>query len=54
MTGSSSTFPDPHNEALSKLYSIEFYAMVQSILSEDGVLVTQSSSPFFLAPYLLD
>ncbi|WP_170406294.1 polyamine aminopropyltransferase [Ruegeria arenilitoris] len=40
-------FPDPHNEALSKLYSIEFYAMVQSILSEDGVLVTQSSSPFF-------
>jgi len=40
-------FPDPHNEALSKLYSIEFYAMVRDILSDDGVLVTQSSSPFF-------
>ncbi len=40
-------FPDPHNEALSKLYSVEFYAMVKSILTDDGVLVTQSSSPFF-------
>ncbi|WP_171180583.1 polyamine aminopropyltransferase [Ruegeria sp. HKCCD8929] len=40
-------FPDPHNEALSKLYAIEFYAMVKGILAEDGVLVTQSSSPFF-------
>lgn len=40
-------FPDPHNEALSKLYSVEFYAMVQAILAEDGTLVTQSSSPFF-------
>ncbi len=40
-------FPDPHNEALSKLYAVEFYAMVQSILAQDGVLVTQSSSPFF-------
>lgn len=40
-------FPDPHNEALSKLYSIEFYVMVKNILADDGVLVTQSSSPFF-------
>lgn len=40
-------FPDPHNEALSKLYSVEFYAMVAAIMSEDGTLVTQSSSPFF-------
>jgi spermidine synthase len=40
-------FPDPHNEALSKLYSIEFYAMVADIMSDDGTLVTQSSSPFF-------
>jgi spermidine synthase len=40
-------FPDPHNEALSKLYSIEFYAMVRQIMTSDGVLVTQSSSPFF-------
>ncbi|WP_298258655.1 polyamine aminopropyltransferase [uncultured Litoreibacter sp.] len=43
-------FPDPHNEALSKLYSIEFYAMVSKILAQDGSLVTQSSSPFF-APH---
>lgn len=40
-------FPDPHSEVLSKLYSIEFYAMVSAILEENGTLVTQSSSPFF-------
>ncbi|WP_179381142.1 polyamine aminopropyltransferase [Jannaschia marina] len=39
-------FPDPHNEALSKLYSVEFYALVHAILADDGTLVTQSSSPF--------
>jgi len=43
-------FPDPHNEALSKLYSVEFYAMVNAILADDGALVSQSSSPFF-APH---
>ena len=43
-------FPDPHNEALAKLYSVEFYAMVSAIMADDGVLVTQSSSPFF-APH---
>ncbi|MFY0680701.1 MAG: polyamine aminopropyltransferase [Thalassovita sp.] len=40
-------FPDPHNEALSKLYSVEFYAMLDGILATDGVIVSQSSSPFF-------
>lgn len=40
-------FPDPHNEALSKLYSVEFYAMVRSVLAPGGSVVTQSSSPFF-------
>ena len=40
-------FPDPHNEAISKLYSQEFYALVLAHLTEDGVIVTQSSSPFF-------
>jgi spermidine synthase len=40
-------FPDPHNEALAKLYSVEFYAMVARIMTDDGALVTQSSSPFF-------
>ncbi len=40
-------FPDPHNEAISKLYSVEFYAMLKKRLSDSGALVTQSSSPFF-------
>lgn len=40
-------FPDPHNEALSKLYSVEFYAMVKGVMTDDATLVTQSSSPFF-------
>ena len=38
--------PDPHNEALDKLYTVDFYRMVQSRLAEGGALVTQSSSPF--------
>ena len=40
-------FPDPHNEAISKLYSLEFYKMLSLRLSADGAVVTQSSSPFF-------
>lgn len=40
-------FPDPHNEAISKLYSIEFYTMLKRRMSPDGAVVTQSSSPFF-------
>jgi spermidine synthase len=40
-------FPDPHNEALSKLYSKEFYSIVRKRLDPGGALVTQSSSPFF-------
>ncbi len=40
-------FPDPHNEAISKLYSQEFYAMVMGRLAPGGAMVTQSSSPFF-------
>ena len=39
--------PDPHNEALNKLYSKEFYNMIAKRMSADGVVVTQSSSPFF-------
>jgi len=39
--------PDPHNEAINKLYSREFYTMIRKRMSPDGVLVTQSSSPFF-------
>jgi len=39
--------PDPHNEAINKLYSREFYTMVQRRLAPEGILITQSSSPFF-------
>lgn len=39
--------PDPHNEALSKLYAVEFYAMISRRMSETGVLISQSSSPYF-------
>lgn len=40
-------FPDPHNEAIAKLYSVEFYTMLKRRMRPDGVMVTQSSSPFF-------
>jgi spermidine synthase len=39
--------PDPSDPALGKLYSIQFYRMVQQILAADGVVATQSTSPFF-------
>ena len=40
-------FPDPHDDALGKLYSREFYTMIRRRLRPGGVMVTQSSSPFF-------
>ena len=40
-------FPDPHNEAISKLYSVEFYKMLSRAVTPDAVIVSQSSSPFF-------
>lgn len=39
--------PDPNNESLSKLYSVEFYRLIKNRLSEDGVMVTQSSALYF-------
>ncbi|MGE0312812.1 MAG: polyamine aminopropyltransferase [Lautropia sp.] len=39
--------PDPHNEALNKLYSREFYLMIKRRMAPGAVMVTQSSSPFF-------
>lgn len=41
-------FPDPHNEGIAKLYSVEFYAMLSARMAPDGVMVSQSSSPFFV------
>ena len=39
--------PDPHNEAINKLYSKEFYTMLNKRMTVDAYLVTQSASPFF-------
>ncbi len=39
--------PDPHDSSLGKLYSKEFYGLIHKILSADGVMITQSTSPFF-------
>ena len=39
--------PDPHNEAINKLYSKEFYTMIRKRMAKNGVAVSQSSSPFF-------
>lgn len=39
--------PDPSHTGLSKLYSQSFYEMVKRHLSLRGVMVTQSTSPFF-------
>ena len=39
--------PDPREEALSKLYSVEGYKMYKRHLSPGGVLVTQATSPFY-------
>ncbi len=40
-------FPDPHNEAIAKLYSVEFYTMLSARMSENAVMVSQSTSPYF-------
>ena len=39
--------PDPNDLSLGKLYTKEFYKELKSRLSADGVLITQSSSPYF-------
>lgn len=40
-------FPDPNNFSLGKLYSDTFYRAVKRSLKPDGVVVIQSTSPFF-------
>lgn len=39
--------PDPSDHAVSKMYSKEFYQMLWHMMTEQGVMVTQSTSPFF-------
>jgi spermidine synthase len=43
-------FPDPSSFALGKLYSVPFYGMVKKHLAVNGLVVVQSTSPFF-APH---
>ncbi|WP_341501886.1 polyamine aminopropyltransferase [Gallaecimonas sp. GXIMD4217] len=39
--------PDPSHPDLNKLYSQQFYARLRNLLSGDGALVAQSTSPWF-------
>ena len=41
-----SDLPDPDDSAIAKLYSQEFFKFASLALKADGVLVTQSSSPY--------
>ena len=43
-------FPDPSSFALGKLYSVPFYGMVKKHIAATGLVVVQSTSPFF-APH---
>jgi spermidine synthase len=40
-------FPDPSNYSLGKLYSLNFYATIKTILTPDAVVVVQTTSPYF-------
>ncbi len=39
--------PDPNNEALNKLYTMEFYSLLRNHLSPDGAMMVQATSPVF-------
>lgn len=40
-------FPDPSSFALGKLYSVPFYGMLRKHVAANGLIVVQSTSPFF-------
>ena len=40
-------FPDPNNESLNKLYTNVFYNYIKANLAEGGVMVCQSTSPYY-------
>lgn len=40
-------FPDPSNYSLGKLYSLNFYGTLKSLLTADAVVVVQTTSPYF-------
>lgn len=39
--------PDPNNISLARLYSKQFYSLVKTNLTLDGIMVTQATSPYF-------
>lgn len=39
--------PDPNDESLNKLYTVNFYRMIYDHLANRGVVVVQSTSPYF-------
>ena len=39
--------PDPNSETLNKLYTNVFYNYIESIMNKDGVMVCQSTSPYY-------
>ncbi|WP_203364492.1 polyamine aminopropyltransferase [Bacillus sp. REN10] len=39
--------PDPNNESLNKLYTLEFYSLLRNHLSPSGAIVVQATSPVF-------
>ncbi len=41
--------PDPNNSSLARLYSREFYKIIRKKLAKQGLLVSQSTSPYFSA-----
>lgn len=43
--------PDPGDELLSRLYTVEFFRKLSNLLTEDGILVCQSHSPEY-APFV--
>lgn len=45
--------PDPSHPDLNKLYSVSFYAKLHNLLSQDGALVVQSTSPYHAAAAFL-
>lgn len=40
-------FPDPNNETLNKLYTNVFYSYIKANLADGGVMVCQSTSPYY-------
>lgn len=40
-------FTDPHDETISKLYTVEFFRLVKKSLKPGGIFVTQSTSSLF-------